>query len=124
MPLPIKQLSIIIPVYNEKETLEKTVDSCSPLIGNFTETLQIILVDDGSQDGSGDICDRLALKNSQVQVIHHPVNRGIGEAINTGYSHALGDWITLIPADLQFHPRDLMVGKPYIEDSQSMPLHH
>lgn len=82
-------VSIIVPVYN----IEKYVSCCidSILAQTFTD-LELLLIDDGSQDGSGTICDQYASKDGRVKVIHKP-NGGVASARNVGLREAKGTWI-------------------------------
>lgn len=93
-------ISIIIPVYNCKETIEKSVKSC--LEQTYTK-LEIILVDDGSTDGSGGICDRLALMDKRVKVFHQK-NQGVSAARNKGLEIFTGTYISFLDADDLLHP--------------------
>ena len=88
-------LSIIIPVYNVAQYLRQCIDSI--LASSFT-AYELILVDDGSTDDSGSICDEYAKKDSRVIVIHQ-VNGGVSKARNTGIDNAHAPWIVFIDAD-------------------------
>ena len=88
-------LSIVVPVYNVKEYL----DECLLSILNQTFTdLEIILVDDGSTDGSSSICDSYAEKDRRIRVIHQP-NKGLSGARNTGLQHIHGEWAAFVDSD-------------------------
>lgn len=87
--------SIIVPVYNTSGCLELCVDS---LLGQTYHNLQIILVDDGSTDGSGEICDAFAQRDPRVQVIHQE-NKGVSSARNAGLDAARGDYIYFVDGD-------------------------
>lgn len=88
-------ISIIIPVYNVSLFLEKCLNS---VINQTFKNLQIILVDDGSTDNSGIICDNYSKKDSRIEVIHQK-NKGLSEARNTGLSLARGEYITFVDSD-------------------------
>lgn len=88
-------ISIIIPVYNVCEYLEKCLDS---VINQTYTNLEIILVDDGSSDGSEKICDEYALKDKRIKVIHKE-NRGVASARNEGVKHSTGVYIGWIDSD-------------------------
>ncbi len=88
-------ISIIIPVYNIKDYICECVDS---LIVQTYRNLEIILVDDGSEDGSSQVCDALAEKDHRVHVIHQK-NGGVSSARNTGIAHAGGQYITFVDGD-------------------------
>lgn len=88
-------ISIIVPCYNVEAYLPKCVDS---ILSQTYPNLEIILVDDGSPDCCGEICDEYARKDSRVKVIHKP-NGGLVSARNAGYDAATGDWIMYIDGD-------------------------
>ena len=87
--------SIIIPIYNAEQYLHKCIDSI--LIQNNTD-FELLLVDDGSIDNSGEICNEYASKDNRIKVFHKP-NGGVSSARNLGIEHATGEWITFIDAD-------------------------
>ena len=87
--------SIIIPVYNVKDWLSRCLDS---ILSDRCDDMELILVDDGSTDGSGDICDSYASSFSSIQVIHKP-NGGLSSARNAGLEKASGEWISFIDSD-------------------------
>lgn len=88
-------ISVVIPVYNVKAYIRKCVES----VNNQTyRNLEIILVDDGSTDGSNKICDDLALEDDRVLVIHKK-NGGLSDARNVGINKAKGKYITFIDSD-------------------------
>lgn len=93
--MTVKPILIIIPVYNAEKTLSRCVDSIlSQIYHDFT----LILVDDGSQDGSGKICDGYAEKDSRIKVIHKE-NGGVSSARNAGLAISAGEYITFLDAD-------------------------
>ena len=73
-------ISVIVPVYNVECYLEQCVRS---ILGQSYPVLEVLLVDDGSTDGSGELCDRLSSKNNRVRTVHKE-NAGLGFARNTG----------------------------------------
>ena len=88
-------VSIIVPVCRVEAYLNQCLDS---ILAQTYEHLQIILVDDGSPDRCGDICDAYGAKDHRIQVIHQP-NSGVAAARNTGLSAATGDWLGWVDAD-------------------------
>ena len=86
--------SIIIPVYNVEEYLRECVDS----VRKLRAQLQIILVDDGSTDGSGALCDTLAAEDERIKVIHQ-ANGGLSAARNTGIRSSTGDYVMFLDSD-------------------------
>ncbi|NEG95343.1 glycosyltransferase [Bifidobacterium sp. SMB2] len=88
-------VSIIIPAYNAEHCIDRCVDS---LIGLTDASIEILLVDDGSTDGTPIRCDELAKRDSRIRVIHQR-NQGVSAARNTGLQHARGIWIGFVDAD-------------------------
>ena len=88
-------MAVVVPVYNSDDTIGECISS----IQKQTYTaLQIIVVDDGSTDGSGDICDRMASADSRIVVIHQQ-NRGRTAARYSGVAAATGQWLTFVDSD-------------------------
>ncbi|CUX33556.1 Putative glycosyltransferase EpsH [Clostridium sp. C105KSO13] len=90
------KISIIVPVYNiREEYLRKCIES---LICQSLEEIEIIIINDGSTDSSGIICDEYGEKDKRIKVIHQE-NQGVAVARNTGLAAAQGEWITFVDAD-------------------------
>lgn len=94
-------ISVIIPVYNVEKYLRKCLDS---IVGQTYEKLEMILVDDGSTDSSGSICDEYAGRDKRIRVIHKE-NGGLSDARNAGLDICTGEYITFIDSD-DFVSRD------------------
>lgn len=90
-----KMISVIVPIYNVKKYLERCVQS---IMCQTYKNLEIILVDDGSSDGSGEICDTLGRQDERIRVIHQE-NRGLSEARNCALNIAKGDYIAFVDSD-------------------------
>jgi glycosyltransferase involved in cell wall biosynthesis len=95
-------LSVVIPCYNEVATLEQVIDAV--LSARIAET-EIIIVDDGSTDGTGDLI-RTKLESRVGRVIFHDRNRGKGAALRSGFAVVTGDVVLVQDADLEYDPRD------------------
>ena len=102
-------ISVVVPVYNVARYLEEFLES---LVKQTYKNLQIILVDDGSTDASGVICDRYAKKDNRITVIHQE-NAGAGAAKNTGLAVVKGDYLSIVDSDdyleLNYYERLLQV---------------
>lgn len=90
-----KKISVIVPVYNVEEYIERCVDS---IINQTYKNLEIILIDDGSTDKSGNICDAYLAKDSRIKVVHKK-NGGLSSARNAGLDIAMGDYIGFVDSD-------------------------
>ena len=88
-------ISIIIPVYNVGKYIGRCLDS---ILNQTFQDFEIIAVDDGSTDRSGEICDEYAAKDSRVKVFHK-INGGVSSARNVGLDNAIGEWIMFVDAD-------------------------
>ena len=98
-------ISIVVPVYNVRKYIKQCLDSI--IIQDYSN-FEIILVDDGSNDGSEVICDEYARKFKNVQVFHLE-NAGVSNARNVGMSHCLGEWVFFVDADDWITPNALSV---------------
>ncbi len=94
-------ISVIVPVYHVAEYLPQCVDS---VLSQDHRALEVILIDDGSRDGSGQICDQYALQDSRVRVIHQE-NAGAGAAKNAGLRAATGEYLSFVDSDDFLEPR-------------------
>ena len=88
-------ISVILPVYNVQQYLEKCIES---VVNQTYKNLEIILIDDGSTDMSGKICDEFAEKDGRIKVIHSK-NGGVSAARNIGLDIATGEYIGFVDSD-------------------------
>lgn len=97
------KVTAAVPVYNVRNYLEKCVFS---ILSQAEGDLELLLIDDGSTDGSSQLCDELALRDPRVRVIHQE-NQGLGGARNTGIENAQGEWILFPDSDDWLEPETL-----------------
>lgn len=88
-------VSVVVPVYNVEQYIGRCIES---ILNQTHKNLELILVDDGSPDRSGEICDEYALKDSRIKVIHTE-NRGVSYARNTGLDNSTGEYLFFVDSD-------------------------
>ena len=92
--------------YNEEENLPVQLERTISFLSGHGAAWQVIVVNDGSSDRTGDVAEEWAARHpGQVDVVHHPENRGMGAAIRNGYAAARMGWVTQLPADCQVDPQ-------------------
>src|SRR5918995_1896127 len=92
-PVPQPGLSIFFPAYNDSGTIASLVITALQTARRLTPDFEVIVVNDGSADATGEIADELARTYPEVRVVHHPRNRGYGGALRTGFSSAQKEWV-------------------------------
>ena len=101
-------LSVLVPVYNEEEyvgaSLERVLNTALP--GGLA--LEIVVVDDGSTDGSVEVVEKLVQRYPQIRLVRHPVNGGKGTAVRTALQNALGEFAVIHDADMEYDPKDFL----------------
>lgn len=102
MSRQIDKLSVYLPAYNEEANLASTVQNVVQNLEKNVATWEVIIVDDGSKDKTGEIADKLANKDTRISVIHHHPNRGYGAAFKSGLYGCRYPWISFIDSDGQF----------------------
>lgn len=90
-----------MPAYDEVENLAKVAREALDALAASAPDGELLIVDDGSTDGTGKIADELASAHANVRTVHHSVNRGFSGAMTTSLREARGDWVFLVPADGQ-----------------------
>jgi dolichol-phosphate mannosyltransferase len=101
-------LSIIIPMFNEAENAESTLNRVEEALASFPGTYEIIVVNDGSLDNTLDILNRLAEQDRRLKVVSYSKNVGRGMAIRKGFKESSGNIIVSIDADLSYHPHYIL----------------
>lgn len=102
----VTKFSVVIPCYNEEDSLKKCVERVLEIADEFL-SLEIIIVDDGSSDGSLSIAHDLKSRHSEILVFHHEKNQGKGAALRTGFRQASGGFVAVQDADLEYNPTEL-----------------
>jgi glycosyltransferase involved in cell wall biosynthesis len=100
-------LSVFFPCWNEHASIEPLTRKAVTVLEAIGADYEIIIVDDGSTDQTGQIADRLAAENERIRVIHHPTNRGYGAALQSGFRAASKDWVFYTDGDGQFDLNEL-----------------
>jgi glycosyltransferase involved in cell wall biosynthesis len=100
-------LTIVIPAYNERDNLARVLGDALTFGRRACRRFELLVVDDGSSDGSAAVLAELAATAPELRVIRHPRNRGLTAALRTGFFGAAHDFVTWIPADGQIPPLEL-----------------
>ena len=108
------KLSLVLPAYNEAANIEAVVERAMSVLPGVVDDFEVIIVDDGSVDGTAEIIGRLATADPRVRAVRHEVNRGYGSALTTGFDTATGDQIMFMDADQQFDIADINALLPYV----------
>ncbi|MBC7287263.1 MAG: glycosyltransferase family 2 protein [Armatimonadetes bacterium] len=97
------KVCVLMPVYNEERTLETIVER---VLAAPIEEICIVMVDDGSTDGTRQVMEKLASRDNRIRILRHPANRGKGAALRTALQHAEGEIVIFQDADLEYDPAD------------------
>ena len=111
----VQRLSFFFPAYNEAGNVTPMVESALAVLPRFAPELEVIVVDDGSRDGTEEEGGRLAAAYPQVRYIRHETNLGYGEALRTGIRAATGDVVFWTDGDRQFDLNDLDLLWPHLD---------
>jgi glycosyltransferase involved in cell wall biosynthesis len=115
-PVRIPGISVFLPSHNEEGNVERVVRSYLAECPRVTDNFEVIVVDDGGRDRTGEIAERLAAEDSHVKVVRHPVNRGYGGAVISGIRAATQPYVLLCDGDGQFDPADLERLTPFVPE--------
>ncbi len=96
-------LSVVIPVYNEASTVREIIAR----VGALDLDKEIVVIDDGSCDGTREILERLREQRAIDQLVVHEKNRGKGAALHSGFAVCRGEWVVIQDADLEYDPQDI-----------------
>jgi glycosyltransferase involved in cell wall biosynthesis len=95
-------ISIVLPMFNERDYVRKTVGLATRTLDTITDDYEIIIVDDASTDGCGEIADRLAEENPRIKLLHHEVNSKLGITLRDGFARAEKDVVIYSDMDIPF----------------------
>lgn len=113
-------LSVVIPVYNEKQNIASSVERILTEFGPAGGQCEILFVDDNSPDGTAEEVERLAQTTSQIRLVQHGKKEGIGAAHHAGYHAAKGVYVLCMDVDLSQSPSDLLKMKQLLDDGYDL----
>jgi len=108
-------ISLVMPAHNEAENIEPVVAEAVPALAAVSDDFEIIVVDDGSKDDTAGVTRRLMEAEPHLRLVQHPVNKGFGAAVLTGFTSATKDWILYTDADRQFVLAELARFMPFTD---------
>ena len=108
-------ISIILPALNEEENIEAAIRDILSYFHSKKERYELIVINDGSTDGTGDIAERLARENGSIRVIQHPINKGYGSALKRGFDISKYKYVFFTDSDRQFDVKGLDILLPLIK---------
>ncbi|EUB33368.1 MULTISPECIES: glycosyltransferase family 2 protein [Fusobacterium] len=111
----MKRISVIAPIYNEKENIELLVEKIKTTLKDRFTSYEIILVDDGSTDGSAELIKKFASEDSHIKDYYFTENNGQTAALAVGFKYCTGDLVVTMDADLQTDPEDIYLMLPYLD---------
>lgn len=109
-----RKLSLVLPAHNEEANIEAVVNRGLEVLPEVVSGFEIVVVNDGSRDNTAEIIDRLAAADDRVKSVHHPVNRGYGSALTSGFAASTGDLVMFMDADRQFDIADITALIPFV----------
>jgi glycosyltransferase involved in cell wall biosynthesis len=111
---------VVLPAYNEEGNIESTVSRAISYLDERFDVYEVIVVNDGSVDRTGEIVQGLSSSKSRIILVNHPENRGYGSALRSGFDKASFDYLFLMDSDGQFDIRELDRFLPFLEDSVAL----
>ena len=108
-------ISVFFPCYNEQENVGRTVEKALAVLDKLKVDFEVIIIDDGSTDGTGQIADEITSRNNKVKVVHHRTNLGYGAALQSGFKAATKELVFYTDGDGQFDINEMPPLIPLIE---------
>jgi glycosyltransferase involved in cell wall biosynthesis len=112
----LRSLTVVLPCLDEAENVAGAVAEARVAAARFAEHYEIVVVDDGSRDATGDIARELAAADPHVRLVRHDRNRGYGAAVRSGIAASSSDWVLLTDGDRQFDLGELAAAVPLVGD--------
>lgn len=107
-------VSLVLPAHNEADNIAIVIQRALDVLPRHTDTFEVIPVNDGSKDATGQIIDSMAAEDARIRPVHHKVNRGYGSALKSGFSASRYDYVMFMDADRQFDIADLQRLAPFV----------
>jgi glycosyltransferase involved in cell wall biosynthesis len=111
------RVSFVLPAYNEEGNILRAIDNTVVAASRYCGDYEVIVVDDGSRDGTAELVERAAADNPSIRLVRHPTNRGYGDALRTGFSSATLDFVFFTDADNQFDMNELPLLLEWADDA-------
>ena len=112
----VTSLSVFFPCYNEQDNVERTIKSALDVLTPLEIDFELIIVNDGSKDKTGEIANQLAAKDERIKVVHHNTNQGYGAALRSGFNAASKEYVFYTDGDGQFDIKELPPLFKYMTD--------
>lgn len=103
----MRSISVAMPAYNEAENIKAMVEDVIQVMGTLADDYEVIVVDDGSRDGTGEVVESLAQRYPQVRLVQHQMNQGYGAAVFSGLTSASKELVFFTDSDRQFDLREI-----------------
>jgi glycosyltransferase involved in cell wall biosynthesis len=110
------KISLVLPAHNEEPNIRTVVEEAKEVLPTAFTDYEVIVVNDGSKDRTLEIAEAMANEDSHVRVVNHPVNRGYGAALTSGFNAATGDYVMFMDSDRQFDINDIHNLTPFVEE--------
>jgi glycosyltransferase involved in cell wall biosynthesis len=109
LPVPKPSISAFFPCYNDAKTIGDLVTQADRVLGELTDDYEIIVVNDGSKDESASVLSALSAQVPRLRVVNHPINRGYGAALRSGFEHATKDLVFYTDGDAQYDVNEIRI---------------